>query len=172
MPAPRDFRSFGFSPVRIERCGKYLGRYSYWKLYAIENTLRVVLHSVLLRQILPPDDWWNVAVDPKVREKAGRVRADYTKRPWHTPAGSHDVYYIFLPDISRIMRTASHLFEPVIPDIDNWIARIDDLRLPRNLVGHMNFPNRDDRQRIDALHRDVGNLISAISNYGLSILVP
>ena len=170
MPAPRDFRRLAFSQPKIERCGKYLGRHSYWKLYAIENILRVVLHSVLSNQISL--GWWSVAVDPKVQQKASRVRADYARRPWHTPAGSHDIYYVFLPDISNIMRTNSHLLAPIIPDIDTWMTRIDDVRLPRNLIGHMNFPSPADRLRIDTLHRDIGTLISVIESSGVTARIP
>ena len=170
MPAPRDFRNLVFSQVRVERCGKYIGRYNYWKLYAIQNILRVTLNSVLSSQIGP--NWWNVAVDPAVRRKATGVRANYARRPWHTPAGTHDIYYVFLPDISNIMRANSHLLKPVIPTINLWITRIDDIRIPRNLVGHMNFPNLLDRQRIDSLHRDIGSLISQMQSYGLPINIP
>jgi hypothetical protein len=170
MPAPRDFRSFGFSQMRVERCGKYIGRYNYWKLYVIENILRVVLNSVLLRQI--GLNWWTIAVDPGVQKKATKVRAAYASRPWHTPAGNHDIYYVFLPDISNIIRANSHLLAPVIPTINIWITRIDDIRIPRNLVGHMNFPNVADRQRIDTLHRDVGSLIGQVQSYGLAVDIP
>ncbi len=170
MPAPRDFRNYAFSQVRVERCGKYIGRYNYWKLYAIENVLRVILNSVLSRQI--GSNWWTVAVDPDVQRKATNVRAAYVSRPWHTPAGSHDIYYVFLPDISNIMRANGHLLAPVIPTINTWITRIDDIRIPRNLVGHMNFPNLGDRQRIDALHRDMGTLIAQVQSHGLTVQVP
>ncbi|HKW61442.1 MAG TPA: hypothetical protein VJN89_02760 [Candidatus Acidoferrum sp.] len=170
MPAPRDFRKFNFSQARVERCGKYVGRYNYWKLYAIENILRVTLNSVLSRQIGPA--WWTVAVDPDVQKKATKVRASYASKPWHTPAGSHDIYYVFLPDISNIMRANSHLLAPVIPAISTWIKRIDDIRIPRNLVGHMNFPNLPDRQMIDALHRDMGSLIGQVQSHGLPVNIP
>lgn len=170
MPAPRDFRKFAFSFDRVERCGKYIGRYNYWKLYAIENILRVVVNSVLSKQINP--NWWVVGVDPDVQKKAAKVRASYASKPWHTPAGSHDIYYVFLPDISNIMRANSHLIAPVIPSIGLWIKRVDDIRIPRNLIGHMNFPNLADRQRIDALHRDVGSLVTTVQSRGLPIAIP
>ena len=170
MPAPRDFRTFSFSNERVERCGKYVGRYNYWKLYAIENTLRVTLHTILSRQIGP--DWWTVAVDPEVQKRATKVRDSYTRRPWHTPAGSHDIYYVFLPDISNIMRANSHLIAPVIPTINGWITRIDDIRIPRNLVGHMNYPNLADRQRIDVLHSDMRSLVAQVQTRGLPIAIP
>ena len=170
MPAPRDFRRSSFSQLRVERCGKYIGRYTYWKLYEIENTLRVFIHSVLSVQI--NSNWWSAAADRKLQEKATRVRADYARRPWHTPAGPHDIYHVFLPDISKIIRTHNHLFDRVVPDIDKWVVRIDDIRLPRNLVGHMNFLSLSDRQRIDALHRDIGVLITQIQAYGLSVRIP
>jgi hypothetical protein len=170
MPAPRDFRKFSFSQVRVERCGKYIGRYNYWKLYAIENILRVILNSVLSRQIGP--NWWTVAVDPDVQRKATNVRAAYARKAWHTVAGGHDIYYVFLSDISKIIRANSHLLAPVIPTINTWITKIDDIRIPRNLVGHMNFPNVADRQRIDALHRDMSSLIAQVQWYGLAVHIP
>ncbi len=170
MPAPRDFRKSAFSQVGVERCGKYIGRYNYWKLYAIENILRAALHSVLSRQIGP--NWWAVAVDPDVQKRAVKVRATYASKPWHTSAGSHDIYYVFLPDISNIMRANSHLLAPVIPSINAWITKIDDIRIPRNLVGHMNFPNLADRQRIDALHRDMSSLVAEVQSHGLPVAIP
>jgi hypothetical protein len=39
----------------------HIGSKLYWELYAIENTLRVVVNSVLTLQI--GTHWWSVAVD-------------------------------------------------------------------------------------------------------------
>ena len=35
------------------------------------------------------------------------------------------------------MTANSNQFLPVIPDVDQWITRIEGIRLSRNLVGHM-----------------------------------
>lgn len=170
MASLQDFRNYPFAQARAEQCGKFLGRRSYWKLYTIENVLRVILHSVLSNQI--GKDWWGIAVDPDMQRKAAKVRTSYLKRPQHTPAGNHDIYYVFLPDIANIIRANSHLFLPVLPDVHSWLGRIEDVRLPRNLIGHMNFPNQLDRKRIDALHQDIHTLVARVEQYNIAIQIP
>lgn len=170
MPVVRDFRSYPYSLPRIERCGRYIGRHSYWRLYAIENILRIVINSVLLLQIGPT--WWNSAVDPKTISYASKRRKGYARHPQHTSPGIHDIHYIYLSDLNSIMRANSNFFLPVIPNIDAWMVRIEGIRTPRNLIGHMNFPHLNDRQRIDSLHRDITTLVPLLSQAGVTIEVP
>jgi hypothetical protein len=94
------------------------------------------------------------------------------QEPWHTQPGRHDIYHVFLSDLNNIVRANSNLFLPVIPDVDQWILRIESLITPRDLVGHMNFPNKPDRQRIDDLHREFSNLVSRLQHSGLVIEIP
>lgn len=170
MPVVRDFRDYSFSEPRIERCGRYLGRRSYWKLYAIENLLRTVLHSVLSTQI--GANWWNLAVDPKVRNDANETRKRYARNPQHTVPGTHDIYYVYLSSLNNIIRTNSNQFLPIVPDIDQWVSKIESILIPRNLVGHMNFPNQADRERIDRLHQDIYALVTCVQRAGISIRIP
>src|SRR6202035_3825101 len=144
------FRAQRFAAPRIGRCGRYVARQSYWKLYAIENTLRVVINSVLSVQVAP--NWWPLAADPRHIQNAIRFRAQYAAKPQHASPGRHDIYLVFLTDLTQIIRIHSHHFRPVIPDVDRWITRLEGIRLPRNLVGHMNFPNHYDRERINKAH--------------------
>jgi hypothetical protein len=134
-----------------------VGGHVYWKLYFIENIFRVIINSVLSVQIGP--DWWLTAVDPKIQARAENFKKDYLTRPWHTMPGSHGIYYVHLRDLNEIMRANSNLFLPIIPEIDAWIARIEQLRLPRNIVGHMNFPNQNDRKRVDVFCSDCESLV-------------
>jgi hypothetical protein len=142
----------------------------YWKLYAVENTLRILIHSVLSVQIDP--NWWDAAVDPGIRKRAERFRQDYTKRASHTMPGGHGIYYVFLSDLNNIIRANSNLLLPVIPDIDNWVVKIEAIRLPRNLVGHMNFPGQRDREVIDRVYADMPALIAQLRGYGLPVQIP
>jgi len=155
-----DFRLLTFDPARVETSGKFLGGNVYWKLYFVENIFRVIINSVLLAQIGP--NWWLTAVDQKIRDRAQRFKLDYLARPWHTKPGSHDIYYIQLWDLNEIMRANSHLFLPIVSDVDSWIARIEQLRLPRNIVSHMNFPDRIDRKRIDVFYSDCMSLLQQL----------
>jgi len=170
MPLTRDFRNYSFNFVRIERCGRFIGRRSYWKLYAVENILRTFIHSALSVQIKP--QWWDIAVDEGIRKNAERFKQQYLQKPQHTPAGGHPIYFVFLSDLNKIIPANSNLLLPLVPDIDHWAARIEEIRIPRNLVGHMNFPNEPDRARIDQMHADIPRLISHLEQRGLPVRIP
>jgi hypothetical protein len=170
MPIVRDFRSYSFSLARIDGCGRFIGRRSYWKLYAVENVLRVFIHSALSAQIIPA--WWDVAVDPRIRKNAEKFRGQYMTKPWHTLPGGHGIYYVFLSDLNRIISSNSNLFLPLVPDVDAWIAKIEEIRVPRNIVGHMNFPNEPDRRRIDKTYSEIRTLIQRLEAHGLSVQIP
>ena len=163
MAIASDFRNavvFDLSSVRAS--GRDIGRNVYWKLYAIENVVRVIIHSVLSAQI--NTNWWATATDPTLQKKALGFRRKYTSRPWHTAPGNHDIYYVDLPDLNEIIRANSQLFLPVIPDIDQWMARIEQIRLPRNVVAHMNWPHATDRKRIDVFFEDLQSLAQSLGN--------
>ncbi len=170
MPQVSDFRQFSFDVQRIQASGKHVGRNVYWKLYTIENLVRVFINSVLSIQISPR--WWSTAVDPTIAGKATHVKSQYSSRPWHSQPGSHDIYFVFLPDLNEIIRANSHLFLPIVPDVDQWIARLEQVRIPRNIVGQMNWPSAIDQKRIDVLHSDLVSLITYLSGSGLLIAIP
>ena len=124
MKVVRDFRAQRFAAPRIGRCGRYVARQSYWKLYAIENTLRVVINSVLSVQVAP--NWWPLAADPRHIQNAIRFRAQYAAKPQHASPGRHDIYLVFLTDLTQIIRIHSHHFRPVIPEgVKGWGANGD-----------------------------------------------
>lgn len=170
MAGVRDFRDFPFSRPLVERCGRYLGHNSYWKLYAIENLLRVIMHSVLSAQI--PSPWWDKAVDSKLKKRVEGVKKSYAMKPSHTSPGKHDIYYVFLPDLNKIMLANSNLFRTIIPDVDAWITKVEDVWVPRNLVGHMNYPDRPDRDRIDKLYSELSVLMSRLEKSTLPVQIP
>lgn len=171
MAGIQDFRSFPFSRPRVESCGRYLGHHTYWKLYAVENYLRVILHSVLSAQIAP--DWLDQSIDAPTKRRVENLKRDYLKRGIHTSPGRHDIYYLYLSDLTKIMAATRNLVIKVLPDVDSWIVKIENARIPRNLVGHMNFPDLADRHRIDTLHRELGALMLRLEfRSGLKIEVP
>lgn len=170
MPRVRDFRQYAFRPVRIVRCGRNIGAEVYWKLYAIENTIRVVIHSILSAQIGP--DWWTVAVDPKIVRNAQRFRRSYAAKPQNASPGAHDVHLVFLSDLTEIIRANGHLISPVVPTANQWLLTLEAIRLPRNLVGHMNFPNTYDRNAVSAAYAQLPALLSHLSAYPVPIIIP
>lgn len=160
MPTVTDFRLRRFTLSELNKCGKHVGRHTYWKLYTIENLFRVIINSVLSAQLNP--GWWATAVDNTIREKAERFKKQYLGRSWHGKPGTHDIYYVYLSDLNEIMRANAHIFDPVLPELDKWILGIEELRLPRNVVAHMNFPSRIDIKRIDVFFSDCQSLITEV----------
>jgi hypothetical protein len=171
MAAISDFRRYSFDPKRIEASGKTIGKNLYWKLYVIENTCRILVHSVLKVQLAP--DWWPVAADAQETQGAARRKTDYLALPWHSKPGDHDVYYVFLTDLKEIIKRHRALFEPLIPDIDVWIGRLAEIRLPRNIVGHMNWLSKRDAKRIDSFYDDLLQMVESVVKGGkITLEVP
>jgi hypothetical protein len=170
MPIVRDFRTALFRLERIDRCGRHIGSRLYWKLYTVENVLRIVIHSVLTVQI--GSQWWNLAVDPKVRAKAIRFRADYAAKPRNANPGASDIHLLFLTDLAEILRTNSNQFAPIVKDVDQWVANLESIRVPRNLVGHMNFPNAFDKAAIESAYLKLQTLVDQLQQAKVPIVMP
>ena len=159
MSRIRDFRLYATVAIEnVDRSGKNVGKAVYWKLYAIENLYRIIVHSIL-STVFYPEDWWE-KIDSTIQKKAERNKLDYLARPLHTSPGNHPIYFVGLTDINRIANAHSHLnlVIQLIPDIDKWVGKIEALRLPRNVVAHMNFPSVSDRKRIDAFYNEFKSL--------------
>jgi len=170
MAIPPDFRTLPFETARVADSGRYVGRSTYWKLYVVENLIRVVVHSVLSIQVGPA--WWNVAVDSNTNGNVQKVMRNYASQPSRSLPGRHKIYYLYLPDLMKIISTNSHLFRPIIPDIDSWIVRFEQIRLPRNIVGHMNWLNSSDKTLIDEIYTDLKILMRKLLNSGVALDIP
>lgn len=166
MAALTDFRSGPFAVARVESCGRDVGRRSYWKLYAIENLLRVVIHSVLTAQV--GSHWWTL-VDPDLQNAVAGKMILYGKKPQHSTPGKHEIYYTYLSDLNKLIADHRHLFIVHIADIDQWIGRIELIRTPRNIVGHMNWPHAADRDRIDDFYDEFQTVVKALGRLGSGI---
>lgn len=169
MPVVRDFRNYTFQERRIDRCGKNVSKV-YWKLYAVENTVRIVINSVLSVQINA--QWWNTAVAPPVRTEAQRRRNRAAANPQHANPGNHDIYLIGLFELIEIFRSNSHLFLPVIPNTNQWLVMLERVRLSRNLIGHMNFPNAYDRNNVDGAYTQLPTLLTQLVAGNIPITIP
>jgi hypothetical protein len=165
-----DYRSYAFSLDRVDASGLSAGRSVYRQLYVLENVLRVVVHSVLLAQV--GTDWWRTAVDPHIQETVRGERRRYEASPGRTRPGSHEIYYTYLRDLNEILRANSDLFRVVVVDVEWWIVRIEQIRGPRNIVGHMNWPSSSDRVLITHTLRAARRLAAKLVSAGLPLTVP
>ena len=172
MPkAATDFRSHAFDANKVSLSGKDVGKKVYWKLYAIENLIRVIVHSVLTAQL--GTNWWDIVADPKLKKDIDKLKKSYGNRPWHSTPGKHEVYYVYLSDLTKILTANSAQFVPHIPDVDQWTARLEQIRLPRNIVGHMNWLTNTDRGRIDVCLADVEQLAAKLAaNKQVTLMTP
>jgi hypothetical protein len=170
MPIVHDFRTYSFEPARIDRCGRDIGSKVYWKLYAIENTVRIVIHSVLSVQL--GGNWWSAAVDGKISRRVSDRRMRYAAKPQNANPGTSDIHLLLLSELTEVLRANSHQFMPVVPDTDGWIATLESIRVPCNLVGHMNFPNAFDRAAIDSAYSQLPTLLGHLSTNRVPLLVP
>ena len=168
MAQVADFRKKQFAVKHVQQAGQYVGRTSYSELYLIENSLRVLIHSVLHAQV--GSDWWTRAVAQPIRNDVERFKKQYVARPWHTKPGAHDIYYTQLKHLSEIIRSNRNHFDPLIADVDQWIAEIERIRLPRNIVGHMNYPSPNDRKRLQVFHADCLALVEKLRTSGAILL--
>ena len=166
-----DFRRHNYKQARIRSAGKYVGNDVFWQLYEIENSFRIIAHSILLSQI--GTNWWDIAVDARVRGDVERAQKKYANKPWLSTQNVHNIYFVLLSDLTEIFRANSHLFLSTIPDIDDWIARLESVRPPRNLVAHMNFPLAYARKRIATTHRETYELLDSLSsNRAITLEIP
>ena len=156
-----DFRNHPFDTNRVKAAARDMGSNVYPRLYAIENLFRVIVHSVLTVQI--GTNWWTVAVNPALQKDVSKRMKIYPSQPWRSTPGKHEVYYVYLLELTKILTTNSRQFVPHIPDVANWTARLEEIRVPRNIVGHVNWLNDIDRRRIDAYLADVEKLVAKLA---------
>jgi len=146
-----DYRNFNWNTGVLTTYGKTLGKDYYWKIYVSENTIRVMIHSVLAIQVGP--DWWDKVVDPGIRGTATRIRNNYlTQTPQRNP-GRHDIYCTYLPNLGRILFDNKGYFYPLLPEVEKIIIGLEKIRLPRNLIGHMNVLTGTDKRSITNFYK-------------------
>src|SRR5262245_2138243 len=122
MPkAATDFRKHAFDDMRVDTAGQEVGRKVDWQHQEIEHLMRIIIHSVLTVQL--GKDWWDVVADPDLKKDIAQMMRSYANRPWHSGPGRHEVYYIYLSTLTKIMTSNSAQFQPHIPDVDAWTAK-------------------------------------------------
>jgi hypothetical protein len=146
-----DYRNFPYDEKTLLSYGKILGRQYYWKMYASENLLRLIIHSILSVQI--KGEWWKQAVDPDIIKEATKVRAKYNNSRIPNKIPKHDIYCIYMPMLERIISDNRLRFIHYLPQIDKLIISLNAVIIPRNLLGHMNTLDNVDRGKIGGLYK-------------------
>jgi hypothetical protein len=161
MASIKDFRLYSeFTQPRVRQSGRSVGNRIYWKLYAIENFLRVIINSILSVGYSQPE-WWNYVLSPNKLKDVDYRRNQHVNLTWNSTRGKHVLYYLNLVDLGEIIRTTQPYLIPLISEleIDNLILAIASINQPRNVVAHMSFPTEDDQKRINELYTQATSLI-------------
>ena len=177
MPNAIDFRTAPFRVTKVSDSGRYIGETVYWRLYVIENLLRVIINSVLSDFYSTPE-WWPLAAGPiSVGDRTldgvvKQVRSDHKKNANSTYPGKHNMYYLQFSYLYLIIIENNSLFLSVIPEIDQWVQRFKRMRISRNIVSHMNWLDSTDRQEINELYLDLIQLARKLTESKLEIVIP
>lgn len=145
-----DFRLASFDEKALLSYGKVLGRNYYWKVFASENILRIVINSVLSVQV--DADWWLKVVDHDIVCDAKDVRQNYLSAIPSRDPGRHGIYCTYLSRLERILFKNRGSFIYYLPNVDDLIVSLNAVLLPRNLMGHMNHLTESDRRKIGELY--------------------
>ena len=175
MPSSIDFRKYVFSNDRILKTGKYLGRNIYWKVFTIENLLRVIIHSILSIQYYKGIEWWDdLAGSAKEHSEKNQRRYSKDDAKFYSTPGKHPIYYVDLLYLNEIIRANRPLFEPVFNNrmLDKLIVTIEDIRIPRNIVAHMNYPNNTDIERINTFFSDMNIYLELVKKKKFELIIP
>lgn len=158
-----DFRKFSFDERPLLSYGKVLGRHYYWKIYASENILRLMIHSVLSVQM--DNEWWETAVDDNIKREAARVRTRYVSGGFSKKIPAHNIYCVYLPMIEKILFDNHKRFLVFFTEIEieNLIISLNAVINPRNLLGHMNTLDTSDRAKIGELYNICKRYIKKLS---------
>ncbi len=150
-----DYRNFTYSLNRIRTTGLRTGKYSFPKLYFIENALRVIVNTVLSNEIHP--NWWDSILSSGFKNKAQKEENNHVqylsvRRP-RFYSSNHSIHFIYLSQLITIAGQNSHLFVRLFSDFDKYITDLELFRQARNYTCHMNYPAYEARKIVDKAFR-------------------
>lgn len=154
-----DFRNKPYNLNSIVFSGKYSGNRFYYKLFIIENLIRIILHTILTNESPSTSNWWNDCVP------------NYLKKPWHRRSPHHGVYHLFLKDLIDILRRNRPLIEPHVSNFNELILEIELFNNARRKIAHTKYLNADDLDKLDNLYSRTKSLIKKI-NLRFNIEIP
>jgi len=170
--ATLDYRERPFSKTTLTRTGNHVGRNSFPRLFFVENSLRIIINTVLSIQINP--NWWNTLISHGLKEKAIQEERKHIERiTGRTPvlrAGNRSIHFLLLSELINIARQNIHKFTPVLKGFDEYLIELDSFRGARNYVCHMNYPFKDDRIFMEKIRLKTYNYLKYIEKkYNLII---
>ena len=156
-----DYRDAPFNLRILQSYARKIAGDYYRKLYISENILRAGIHSIL--RVQAGVNWWDQIVDNGSKGTAISVRNNYIQMPTPRNPGNHRIYCVYLSNLGKILFDAKGYFYHVFPNVERLIVLIEQVRLSRNLVGHMNVLTAVEKARVTKLHSLCNELARAIA---------
>ena len=116
----------------------------YIKLYAVENTLRNCIITVLSSKY--GEDWWNKAVPPEIQKRSNRNLND-TRRDFYKISTQKPIYYTNISDLKKIIDINWQEFKSILKNKDLFRGRLTELEVPRNAISHSHLLPENERGR-------------------------
>lgn len=131
----------------------------YTAICAFENSVRRFVGKKLLETV--GENWWNICVSEKIRQKAESRREEESKVRWHTPRGDSIINYTEFGDLLSIIRLSQNWthFEPHITSIEWADQIIKTIERSRNVIMHSGELVNQDIERIGMYIRDWTNQV-------------
>ncbi|KQT17551.1 hypothetical protein ASG31_09115 [Chryseobacterium sp. Leaf404] len=131
----------------------------YTAITAFENTVREFISKKLLEN--KGENWWEICVSEKIRNKAESRRLEESKIRWHTPRGDTIINYTEFGDLLSIIRNAENwtFFEPHITSMEWADQIIRTIERSRNVIMHSGELVNQDIERIGMYIRDWFNQV-------------
>jgi hypothetical protein len=125
----------------------------YTAICSFENTVREFVSKKLLEKF--GEDWLNLGVPEKIRERAKTRKEEEDKIKWHTSRGNDNLLtYTEFGDLISIMNQNWELFEPHLISLE-WARQIiKSLERSRNVIMHSGELGLEDVERIGTYIRD------------------
>lgn len=137
-----------------------LNNKAYPHIYVIENTLR----KIILKKFSNNSKWWKEEIVPKdVIEYAEKIRTAESKHPWMPKRGKHQVYYLGLEELYKILNKHWDKSFAWIGNREEFRVWINELIPIRNMVAHNSPLSKQDILTTQEKARYITNLINTQS---------
>lgn len=139
----------GLSPAHAREAG-VMAEKVYPILYVFENSARDIIARVLEANL--GADWWDKVAYSELKREVKRRRTQEGEEAWHSKRADNPLAYLDLGHLSDLVGkpTVWPYFQEIFPR-DNWFsAVVDDLKVSRRVIAHMNPLSEDDIKQVEA----------------------
>ena len=147
---PRS-RTYPLVSERLGAAGRNLGSEVYPRLFLLENSIRCLISRRLSKSA---SNWWDTLVPRAVQENVSRTMKREKRCPYRRPRGSSELSYANFSDLRDIILANGAHFRDVIPDMEWFKVKMDEVYMARNSLAHCVSLSNEDILRITVFFGD------------------